>query len=617
MEPFLEFKGAPQLTSESKELAQCYIELVRYYSRNFEYVNTLETTMSRINNRISDEMKTIDRQLEQYNMAPIESYTVKKKMNQNLKKLILSGDVIGIIKAVFMDIKYSLYDFSMRLKNEDELYRLEEVGLDANKKGLGKATKIVWKYTFHDKIPSFDDVYDIIDADIDEEKYAKAYIGNNNKKKTETSYYKEVTKELSRTPTQHSTLEDELYAGKMLTEESVSRRLASSEVYEIKPSSIHSIEHKVNKQQIETDIINKEIQKEVLRDVMEKTGKSDANLERLEREIKELKIKNEELSLRLNEPTKINVEKLPIYTRYHIPFKGIDKELKYSRTGTTSCKEHIKCIEPIHELDLIALGDKTGHLIFMKLSTLVEDTYMSLGPNTISSLLYMNDSKTLFIGISDGKVARMILTDFKYIFLEGSVKGLRCLTNPLNGYTIFSAGKRNISEWSMIDNKLLSSWEAHAEKITDLMYLQQRDILVSCSDDKTIKIWNPITRENLGMLEGHLEGIKSITYGFVNDHINIVSLGKDNIITFWDLDNKEFTRSLKMKSNAKKILYLHDKNTYFSIHKNGKAYAWNTKTDECLETNINSEYVLTNGCYLDDGFSILLSTDDGRVILYN
>ena len=168
----------------------------------------------------------------------------------------------------------------------------------------------------------------------------------------------------------------------------------------------------------------------------------------------------------------------------------------------------------------------------------------------------MNDGKTLFSAGLDGFIFKIDLNNFSSLRLEGNVGPIRSLTNPLNGLTIFSACENKIVEWDIINNKIIKSYLAHDLDITDLLYLQDRDIIVSGGKDKLIKIWNPITNECLGSLEGHLDSIKCITYGIIKDHINIVSVGKDSVITFWDLDDKDLTRSFKMRSTAKQIFYL-------------------------------------------------------------
>jgi hypothetical protein len=620
-EPFLEFKDKSLPTPEVMELARSYIELVRYHSKNNDYVNNLETTTSRLNGKISDEFKSLDKNLEQYGLSPTEIYAAKKKMAGNSKKIVIAGDVIGILRAIFNDIRYTMHDYSLRLKTDEEIYRLEEVGRDAMKKGLTKSSKIVWKYSIQDKISSFDDIYDIIDSDMEAEKYAKVYLGNARKKSGENSYIKELAKDVVRVPTQQSTVEDENYKV-MSSEERIEikpRKVIASEVMEVGATNVHVVENKLNKQQIETDIRNKEIQLDVLRDVSLKTGDTGTEeaLEKLESELNELKIKNQELNQRLNEGSVIGgLEKLPIFVRQHVAYKN-QHDLQFVKTAHTSTKNSIKCITPIQEIDCFALGDANGNILLFKFSKFEEFKCINISDKPVKSLLYMNDSKTLFSASLDGKIARVDLEIFTYTYLNGQLEDLRCLANPLNGYTIFSADGKFLSEWNIIDNKYLSSWEAHSDKITDLVYIQVRDVLVSSGNDKEIKIWNPITRECLGALEGHLNGIRALTFGNIGHHLNIVSIGKDNVITFWDLEDKDLTKSLRMKEGGKDVLYLHDCRSFMTIHRNDRLFFWNTEFEENSEIVIEDDIGLTAGCYFDDGYSILICTGDGKVILYN
>jgi WD40 repeat protein len=236
----------------------------------------------------------------------------------------------------------------------------------------------------------------------------------------------------------------------------------------------------------------------------------------------------------------------------------------------------------------------------------------------VKDLLFMNDGKTLYSASLDGYLIRTDLNIFSSNNLEGNEGPISAIANPLNGLTLFTANGTRICEWDILQNKYLVKFDAHDYKVTGLLYIHHRDILVSCSKDKNIRIWNPITKECLGSLEGHLESIKSLTFGYIKEHLNIVSIGKDSVITFWDLDDKDFTKSFRMRSVAKSVFYLGDRKSFMTVHGDRKFYIWNTEKEESklfFPENINFTGY-TRGCYMDDGTSIVLSTQDRSIQLW-
>jgi WD40 repeat protein len=593
----LEFKDSSLLLHEDHDLLTSYLELVRYYSKNHEYVNTLETCISRINSRISDDIKTKDRQLE--HLAAIESYTVKKKMNTNHKRLVVSDHVISQIRSIMADIKNTLYEYSIRLKDDDELYKIDEIANNARKKGITKATKMVWTYSLHDKIPTFDDVYDIIEVDLEEEKYAKVYLNTSNRKGLGNEYIKNLTKSVTREGiqtqgTRHSTMEDEGY-GRHKTFESLSE------------------------QQVVTDIMGERVGEDIVYSGgIKRLGDKSETFTRLAKEIEDLKSRNDVLNSQIHESSLISIEKLPIYVKYHVPFRGDGDSFAFKASVSISTQESIKCIQTIQEADLIALGDAKGYLTLFKLSTLKEIITIPISSKAIKDILYMNDGTTLFTASLDGCIAKLDLGTYKHIYLDGPLDTeLRCLANPHNGHSIFAAGEKNITEWSFIRDKLICGVEGHRDTITDLIFVQPKDLLISASLDRDIKLWNPKALECIGLLEGHLQGVLSISYGFIKDHLNIVSIAKDNVITFWDMDDKDLTKSLRMNDLGKNVLYLHDKRNFITIHKDSRICLWDTVNSERKEIYIEDNFKLTTGCYSDDGHSIILCTEDGRILMYN
>jgi len=87
--------------------------------------------------------------------------------------------------------------------------------------------------------------------------------------------------------------------------------------------------------------------------------------------------------------------------------------------------------------------------------------------------------------------------------------------------------------WNWETGELIKSLEAHSATVTCLDTMNH--ILVSGSEDKTIKVWNWQTGQLLHTLEGHSTKVKSVQ---LQGKYIILSQSEDDIIKIWVLRNR-------------------------------------------------------------------------------
>lgn len=360
--------------------------------------------------------------------------------------------------------------------------------------------------------------------------------------------------------------------------------------------------------------------------------KQDNKIQALEKQITILKQTNEEISKQLDVIEKRSSTKLlnkesnsKIFLNNSNPFKpalNYNKQklplnswnLSLQSTVKSKYSESFSCLKTISDLNLAVTGDKLGQVSFWSLPNLNEIHSISVHESQVTSILYLNDKKTVFSSGSDGKLIRFDLNNFNYeVLINNQQMPLYnlCL-NPLSS-TLFVSSNEFIIELDLENKKRISKFRAHDGKITGLICDINREILISSSLDKLIKIWNLKTKENEGILEGHIGGIKSICYN--KEKSQIVSIGKDSIITFWNLENSDLTKSLKMDSVMEKVIYLKDKKSYLTISKEGKFLLWNSETDK-FKTFSDELDSYTSVSFGNDGKSILFATDEGSLELW-
>jgi WD40 repeat protein len=84
----------------------------------------------------------------------------------------------------------------------------------------------------------------------------------------------------------------------------------------------------------------------------------------------------------------------------------------------------------------------------------------------------------------------------------------------------------------------------HSLVVQSIAFSPDGQTLVSCSADKTIKLWNVNTGECLRTLLGHTTVIRSVA--ITPDGTYIASGSQDETIRFWDFNTGECLKILKL-----------------------------------------------------------------------
>ena len=115
----------------------------------------------------------------------------------------------------------------------------------------------------------------------------------------------------------------------------------------------------------------------------------------------------------------------------------------------------------------------------------------------------------------------------------------------------FSGSYGEIKIWSSEDFNLINTLYGHKSYITHMEIIQKKidnyvnqtykDYLCSCSDDKTIKIWDMVSLNCVCTLEGHKD---KINYFIPGDQGFLISCSSDKSIKFWNVDEEKCYYSL-------------------------------------------------------------------------
>ena len=118
----------------------------------------------------------------------------------------------------------------------------------------------------------------------------------------------------------------------------------------------------------------------------------------------------------------------------------------------------------------------------------------------------------------------------------GHTNSINCIEKISNYKIISGSSDSNIILWDINHKKNNKKLLGHKGPIIDLCYNDSQNILVSCSLDNIIKIWN---MEELTCIGEIIKSHDLMIYGVISFSNEIISVGNDRKIQFYIKDIDE------------------------------------------------------------------------------
>ncbi len=143
--------------------------------------------------------------------------------------------------------------------------------------------------------------------------------------------------------------------------------------------------------------------------------------------------------------------------------------------------------------------------------------------------------------------------------------------------------------------------EAHNDEINLLYFIKEKNILVSCSKDNRILLWDfsdpekALDFSSIGELAGSTSRIYSLCSGYIEAVWHIASLSKEGIVNFWNLENKEKSKTITFPFTIKSIQFSGYENIFIIIKKANGFILFDAYEDQykeyCNMDRINKDLV--------------------------
>ena len=150
------------------------------------------------------------------------------------------------------------------------------------------------------------------------------------------------------------------------------------------------------------------------------------------------------------------------------------------------------------------------------------------------------------------------------------------------------------------DSTKVKTFKAHDTWIPYLLLVDDKKKLISCSFDKTIKIWNLKTFECVKLLVGHSDIVYNLELA---SNLNLLSCSEDKTVKFWQIETGELLKSIQFDSPVKYLKKVRQDLIAIALN-NGEIHIYDisnhvkVKSISAHSTYVNQLYLLSNGCLL-------------------
>ncbi|MDE0399854.1 MAG: WD40 repeat domain-containing protein [Candidatus Poribacteria bacterium] len=172
-----------------------------------------------------------------------------------------------------------------------------------------------------------------------------------------------------------------------------------------------------------------------------------------------------------------------------------------------------------------------------------------------------------------------------------------------DGTKLASGSKdKTVRLWDTDTNEELAILHKHTGWINALAFSSDGKILASGSTDKTVNLWNTDTGELIVTFTGHLNGIVALS--FSPDGSTLASGSADGIIKFWNTETKDLLpiNITEHTQWVKAVSFLKDSSTLVSVAFNGIINFWDLNTwQKTGSQNTGHRDLLRSSVFSPDG----------------
>jgi WD40 repeat protein len=206
----------------------------------------------------------------------------------------------------------------------------------------------------------------------------------------------------------------------------------------------------------------------------------------------------------------------------------------------------------------------------------------------------------------------------KAVNLGGHAEPVHSVTYLPDGKRILSASwDKTVKVWDADTGQEIRTLKGHTAAVFSVASSPDSKRFVSGSVDHTLKIWDADTGQEIRTLKGHTAAVISVA--FSPDRKHFVSASHDHTLKIWDADTGQEIRTLKgHTSNVISVAYRPDgKRIVSGGGEDNCVKVWDAQTGEVLHTLEGHTGPVTGVAYRPDGKRIVSGSWDNQLKVWD
>ncbi|MBE8987616.1 serine/threonine-protein kinase [Nostoc sp. LEGE 12450] len=208
-------------------------------------------------------------------------------------------------------------------------------------------------------------------------------------------------------------------------------------------------------------------------------------------------------------------------------------------------------------------------------------------------------------------------------FLPKAFKGHSSDVNSVafspDGTTLGSASDdKTVKLWNLSSGEEIHTLEGHSNWIWTVAFSPDSKTLASGSADKTIKLWNVETGKLVRTLEGNTDGVTSVAFSPDGKTLASGTASKDIRIKLWNVKTGKLIRTLEGHTDGvPSVAFSPDGKTLASGSWDKTIKLWNLNTGKEIRTLKGNAESILSVAFAPDGVTLASGSKDKTIKLWN
>jgi WD40 repeat protein len=238
---------------------------------------------------------------------------------------------------------------------------------------------------------------------------------------------------------------------------------------------------------------------------------------------------------------------------------------------------------------------------------------------TVFSLSFSPDGNLLAAGDVNGDVSVWhVQNNQHFLSCKGHTTGVRSVVfSPNSQILVSGSDDHTIRFWELSTGKCFRVlYSKDSSRVLSIAFSPDGETLASGKNDRTIELWEVKTGRDLNILRGHADWVSSVAF---HPHSQIIASGsEDETVRLWDIRSGQCLRTLEGHTAGIQSVAFHPGGRIVaSSSTDTTVKLWDVYTGKCLDTlqghNARVESITFNA----DGQILISGSNDKTVRLWN